>query len=390
MGRTEPTIVVQPQAFRRDVRSKQAKATVNKLIPALLPSHPRTRRGIETAELIVNPSPATNEPAAFVPSPPQKSNGATQQLQPLQIRLQVADTLDVASHLLQATNSSHKQKKPRVAVLNMASPLRPGGGFFDGATSQEERLCMRTTLYPSLHDSFYRLPEVGAVYTSDVLVFRDSSTEFKELPKKDRFFVDVITAGMLRFPDTEGEEGEPKRYASNKDRDLVSRKMRAVMRIAQAKGVDKVVLGAWGCGAYGNPVGEVARIWKRVLCGVDTKKGKVGKKSSGSVEAWDGLEVVFAIKERRMAEDFAEAFGAGLVFDDDPADGEGSIDGECSDHGVEETETKIKEMESQMAHVRNPDLKARLNLSSGDEKENESGSQGYDVSGDEDSTNQDG
>jgi len=38
----------------------------------------------------------------------------------------------------------------------MASPLRPGGGVLTGATSQEEFLCARTTLYPSLREKFYR------------------------------------------------------------------------------------------------------------------------------------------------------------------------------------------------------------------------------------------
>lgn len=33
----------------------------------------------------------------------------------------------------------------------MASELRPGGGFLTGANSQEESLCMRKTLYASLH-----------------------------------------------------------------------------------------------------------------------------------------------------------------------------------------------------------------------------------------------
>ena len=86
----------------------------------------------------------------------------------------------------------------------MASPLRPGGGVLTGATSQEEFLCARTTLLPSLRESFYRLPEIGAVFTHDVLVFRGSGSladAGQELGPGERFWVDVVSAGMLRFPE---------------------------------------------------------------------------------------------------------------------------------------------------------------------------------------------
>jgi uncharacterized protein (TIGR02452 family) len=204
----------------------------------------------------------------------------------------------------------------------MASPLRPGGGVLTGAGSQEEYLCARTTLYASLHESFYRLPEVGGIYTPDVLVFRHWDGSAGELPKAERFYVDVVSSGMLRFPDLEdvgaagegGGEGEERRYAEQKDRELVLRKMRAVLRMVRGKGVDRVVLGAWGCGAYGNPVGEVAAAWRRVLLGKG--KGRGGTGLGAGSESWEGLEVVFAIKDVKLAERFAAAFGEGIEVEE--------------------------------------------------------------------------
>jgi uncharacterized protein (TIGR02452 family) len=172
-----------------------------------------------------------------------------------------------------------------------------------GATSQEEWLCARTTLYPSLREEFYRLPEVGGVYTSDVLVFRRWDNAATELPKNEWFFVDVISASMIRLPDVDGE-GDEMRYAEEKDRELAVRKMKAVLRMAAAKGVSKLVLGAWGCGAYGNPVGEVARGWRSILLG-SRRSGKLGHKAK---ETWDGLEIVFAIKDEKMARRFEDLF----------------------------------------------------------------------------------
>lgn len=298
MGRTEPTVVLPPAAFRRDARAKQAKATINKTVPALLASNPRARRGVDAAEL-ANGLPL--DPPAGSPKTKDKI-AASVPRQPPRIRLQVTDSLSAAAELTRRnTNSSGK-----VAVLNMASPLVPGGGFLNGANSQEEFLCMRTTLYPSLKDSFYRLPELGAVYTPDVLVFRDKDAN--DFNKQDRFFVDVVSAGMLRFPDVEEAPRDEKTdsgpvgqsfYAHSRDRELVIKKMRAVMRILQTKGARRVVLGAWGCGAYGNPVGEVARAWKKVLSGEERRR-RAGRAQTS--ESWDGIEeMVFAISQRRMA-----------------------------------------------------------------------------------------
>ncbi|OJD30703.1 tigr02452 family protein [Diplodia corticola] len=392
MGRTEPTVVVPPQSFRRDVRAKKAKATINQTIPALLNTYPRARRGVDAAELIVDPPPLTGPSHLDAPKPDAKSKSkskpkgkgkargrdednddtaearggtdkvtATQppERPPMQLKLQVTDTLEAAVRL----GSTETSKRPRVAVLNMASPLRPGGGLLNGATSQEEWLCLRTTLYPSLRDEFYRLPEVGAIYTPDVLVFRRSDDEAAELDKKERFFVDVVSAGMLRFPDVEGEEGEEKKYANCKERDLVVQKMKAVMRILRMKGADKVVLGAWGCGAYGNPVGEVAQAWKKVLFGTENKKkARTGSINWNRGEGWDGLEVVFAIKDERMARQFASFFGSGLIYEE-PLEGarqDSVVEDDGTQAAIQEMTAKIAELETQMAQARMPDLKARL------------------------------
>lgn len=427
MGRSEPSLGRPPPGFRRDARAKKAKATVNKLIPALLNAHPRARRGIDAAELILDPAvdnakftestgqkkvkqavsdarppvkpkdkgkgkkgkgrgrKSDPEPAAGYPAPApapapevapahrrsksdHNPNAGSTDLPPPRVRLAIADTLTVARYLLEPVSHSgtaeHAQvdndtkKRPdlantvsRVGILNMASPLSPGGGFLNGAMAQEESLCMRTTLLPSLKDDFYRLPELGAVYTPDVLVFRDQAGS--DLEKRDRWFVDCVSAAMLRFPEVEdipdsegdqlaqetgkdgasdsgsddgpgsdddeddddGSEDAPeapvlKRYVNQKDRDTVLQKMRIVMRIFKAKGCRRIVLGGtWGCGAYGNPVEEVAAAWRKVLLPQLSSSHKNNHKARPSKENWRGIEeIVFAIKGGGMASRFQDAF----------------------------------------------------------------------------------
>jgi hypothetical protein len=374
MGRTKPSYGQPPAAFRKDARAKKAKLTLNKVIPSLLSAHPRAREGLASSELITPDQlpPSLQPPPATGPGP--------------RITLRVTDTLTAAHSLLHISNhpttaitfsecttttpspnnNTHldlTNRHARVAILNMASPLSPGGGFLRGASSQEEFLCMRTTLLPSLRDEYYRLPELGAVYTPDVLVFRGAEEDV-ELAKRDRWFVDCVSAAMLRQPEVEeggedeaggggGLRGGGKMVLSEKDRELMRRKMGLVMRVLRAKGARRVVLGAWGCGAYGNPVGEVAGAWRSVLLG--SKKGKGG--------GWDGIEeVVFAIKVASLAERFAEAFGECLVREDakDPVSQDEEQQEDPEEKRVRALEEKIKEMELSAEQAKSPQLKMGL------------------------------
>lgn len=343
MGRLKPSSGLAPVAWRKDARAKKAKATINKVIPALLTTHPRARAGVNGAELI---TPATL--AATGTSAPTAPTG-TSRPRP-RITLRVAGTLTAAQSFLAIQDSGDvdlSNKRAKVAILNMASPLSPGGGFLNGATSQEESLCMRTTLLPSLRDAFYRLPEVGAVYTPDVLVFRDEESE--DLAKRDRWFVDCVTSAMLRQPDTEpGEDGTPARYTLATDRDLVMRKMRHVMTVFRLKGAKKIVLGAWGCGAYGNPVDEVSAAWKHVLLG-----GKQPNLDDSSIE-----EIVFAINDKRMAHRFAAAFGDAITVVEAPDTGVQDEGDEDEQSG--EVQSKIDELEQALASAKTPALRGGL------------------------------
>ncbi|TKA70732.1 hypothetical protein B0A55_07559 [Friedmanniomyces simplex] len=366
MGREHPTFVMQPNTHRRTERARRAKDTVNKVIPDILRSSPRARHGIHKSDLVVDPEIPTHHGTNTLSSLP----GAAPK-----IRLLCTDTLDAAARISErpfatrrtAPSIKSNQQRPNVMVLSFASPLKPGGGFLEGANSQEEFLCARTTVYPSLWDSFYRLPEIGGIYTPDVMVFRDSTPEANELLKRDRFFVDVISAGMLRFPEIRGRSDEKLEHGCScgisycdRDRELVTRKMKAVMRIAQAKGAERLVLGAWGCGAYGNPVKEVARIWRKVIAGSLRQRRP-------NVERWQGMkEIVFAIPDRNMAREFELAFKDVLATDApySPLDAEdiqaGAEQPINEDSELSELVTKIQETEMQIEMISNARSRQRL------------------------------
>jgi hypothetical protein len=431
MGRTEKSQGLAPPAVRKDMRAKQARAIVKKVVPALLASNARARKGAEGSELIVEPGAVgdsekgregkekkerekdknKNKEEVYVKRKgqgkrkakggdiadddneemsegPKKGKGKRrdsfekdmahlslspsqppQPQPPRRTRIITTDTL-TAAHIL---SSPHRAAKPSTkppqnpCILNMASPLRPGGGILAGATSQEEFLCARTTLLPSLKDAFYRLPELGGIWTRDVLVFRrpgSLAASANEMPAAERYWVDVVSAGMLRFPDLEGGEDEVKRLSA-RDARFVEAKMRAVLRIVEAKGVRRLVLGAWGCGAYGNPVADVARAWRRVLDGEAAGAARAGSAKAGGGkgmrETWPLLsDVVFAISSPKMADDFARAFGGGIEVEAGPGRADEEDEEEEDDGEAEDLKGKIRGLQEQIGMVWNPDLKARL------------------------------
>jgi uncharacterized protein (TIGR02452 family) len=144
---------------------------------------------------------------------------------------------------------------------------------------------MRSTLYASLKDSWYRIPDEAAIYSPDILVFRDSRNV--DLPKSERFFTDIISCaaingpGLIMIRDMDGTKRLE--YELSEDFEIMLKKVRLIFQIARQKGISHLVLGAMGCGAYQNPPADVARIFRKVILG-DKRAGAVG------IE-----EVVFAI-----------------------------------------------------------------------------------------------
>jgi len=359
MGRDVPSVGQPPAAFRKNARSKKAKATLNKVLPSLLTAHPRAKRGTNAAELIVQPK--ANVPLSETSKGKDGPAAVSPSTNNIQVKLRAVGTLTAAHELLKDPKTQDpdlSNRTARVGVLNMASMLAPGGGFLNGASGQEASLCMCTTLLPSLSDEFYPLPEIGAVYTPDVLVFRDELAE--DLEKKNRWFVDCVSGGTLRFPSVTVDETTGRgSYTNEKDRYLVLENMRAVMRIYQAKNVSRVVLGAWGCGALGHPVGEVATAWRKILLGSErARKNKKGKQ-----DVWTGIEtVVFAIKDPGLADAFGQAFGDGIVQEEAGGDSgtEDGLDDDLDAIRLREMQEKIAEMQLRIQQARSPELKAGL------------------------------
>ena len=165
----------------------------------------------------------------------------------------------------------------RPVVLNMANASHAGGGFWTGASAQEEDLHRRSDLYLHLEQNIrsgalrYPIPEFGAVYSVGVRFFRSTrESGYCPLPVHRHVVCDVVSAAAYNL-------GNPRTQAYvHRDPHAtyavkMKSKIRQILRVGKlgaaeaGREADAIVLGAFGCGAFRNDPHEVAALFEEVL-----------------------------------------------------------------------------------------------------------------------------
>ena len=183
----------------------------------------------------------------------------------------------------------------RPLALNFANGIEPGGGFLGGAKAQEEVLCRSSALYLTLiGDPMYAAHRARespdstdwAILSPNVPVFRlDDGTELQH-----PWLLGFISCAAPFAP----------RVSQPRAADLLRARIHRLLAIAHAYGQGMLVLGAWGCGAFGNDSYRTAVDFRQALegdyCGAFS-------------------DIVFAISdwspERRFLGPFRDVFSAG-------------------------------------------------------------------------------
>jgi uncharacterized protein (TIGR02452 family) len=166
----------------------------------------------------------------------------------------------VANETTLAASRRLVERGARPLALNFANGIEPGGGFLAGARAQEEALCRSSALYVTLvGDPMYEDHRSGALHDStdwaihspDVPVFRRDDGMELAAP----WLVSFLTCAAPYAPAI----GQPRAG------DLLERRIHRVLAIARALGYTVLVLGAWGCGAFGNDALRTARDFRTAL-----------------------------------------------------------------------------------------------------------------------------
>jgi putative RNA 2'-phosphotransferase len=156
-----------------------------------------------------------------------------------------------------------------LGCLNFASAKRPGGGFLGGAQAQEESLARASALYPALQtqpDYYARNKAFGSALYLDIVLysprvpfFRDDNGGWFDAP----VLASVITAAA---PNVSALR-ENNRFDAEDVALVLEKRSELVLAVAAHHAIDRLVLGAWGAGVFGNDPAQVARIFARLLNG---------------------------------------------------------------------------------------------------------------------------
>ena len=137
-------------------------------------------------------------------------------------------------------------------VLNFANAFTPGGGYLYGASSQEEALCRASLLYYTIRTvkDFYNANRLhvkpdythGMIYSSGVPIIRQNDGTLLDVPQQ----CDFITCPAVN-----------RTYAKAMfPQDVLDRTMQEritqIILLAAREHPDVLVLGAFGCGVFGN------------------------------------------------------------------------------------------------------------------------------------------
>ncbi len=171
---------------------------------------------------------------------------------------------------IDSVGAAYEFQEGKTAILNFASHKHPGGFFIGGSKAQEECLCHESNLYNILRtfdDTYYEYNRRNlnnalyinrALYTPDVIFSRQGKV----------WKCDVITCAAPN-------KTAAQKYCNVSDETnhaILQSRIQFVLNIAQENDVDTLILGAYGCGVFGQDPEEVAAIFKILLPYYNFKK----------------------------------------------------------------------------------------------------------------------
>ncbi len=161
---------------------------------------------------------------------------------------------------------SNKEEK-NVLVLNFANPVNPGGGVRRGAHAQEEDLCRKSSLLFSLEShpaqEYYEYNRSLHTYLgSDAIILTPNVEIIKDVNGNlldESVIVSVMTCAAPMI--TYGIEG----LSEEEYQEMFFKRICGMLKCAAYWGYKVLVLGAFGCGAFGNDAKIVSDLFHKAL-----------------------------------------------------------------------------------------------------------------------------
>lgn len=155
-------------------------------------------------------------------------------------------------------------KARNLCVLNFASYKEPGGKFLEGSSAQEESLCHESTLYP--------------VLSSEAVMNQYYRKHMQRLNRHVWYSDLLYSPGILFIRETVLVESSVITCAAPNKRIALTKgvtpaeiskalchRIDSVLYAAAVMNAETLILGAFGCGVFGNDLHEVSFLFRRLL-----------------------------------------------------------------------------------------------------------------------------
>lgn len=166
----------------------------------------------------------------------------------------IAD-LDTVSAALAEWNGTDAH----ICILNFASYKNPGGKFLEGSSAQEECLCHESNLYNILEmrDKDYYLPHRGKGQSNNALYYNEALYTPNVIFEKNgiKFECDVLTCAAPNY-------AAARRYfgvTARENAEVLRSRIEFIWKIMELNNVQTAILGAFGCGVFGQDPNLVAQ-----------------------------------------------------------------------------------------------------------------------------------
>lgn len=178
----------------------------------------------------------------------------------------------LAENVLTRIRLENEAGVKKLGVLNFASPIIPGGGaFLEGIDAQEQALCRNSFLYPELlkyKKNYYLKNQQNPqhyfyssafIFAQNIRILRDE-TEQKYLP--GNCLVDVVSIAAPNVTEMKRHGLQVNSAALQADFNC---KVQQLLRQFKRAHERILLLGAFGCGSFGNDPRLVAQTFKTQL-----------------------------------------------------------------------------------------------------------------------------
>lgn len=153
----------------------------------------------------------------------------------------------------------------RMIALNFANAMYPGGGYVLGGNAQEESLCRASVLFYTIRTqkNFYRknrlhiLPDYTdtMIYSENVPVIRNEHGErLEKLVLCDFITCPAVNRTFAKFMFT-------RRRINHK----MFVRIEKIIKLAVSKKPEVLILGAFGCGMFGNKQKKVLPMFEEII-----------------------------------------------------------------------------------------------------------------------------